>query len=91
MVANIEDLISRVEGVGEVTVFGSQNAMRIWLNLAKLNNILTDDERRHRGVQAQKRRGRPSQLGSWPWGSNRNATIRADASPDLAAVRRRSS
>src|SRR5512145_1294714 len=38
MVANIQDIVSRLEGVGEVTVFGSQNAMRIWLNPAKLNN-----------------------------------------------------
>ncbi|HOP41163.1 MAG TPA: efflux RND transporter permease subunit, partial [Geobacteraceae bacterium] len=39
MVANIQDIISRVEGVGEVTVFGSQNAMRIWLYPDKLNNF----------------------------------------------------
>jgi len=29
LVANVQDIISRVEGVGELTVFGSQNAMRI--------------------------------------------------------------
>ena len=38
MVANIQDIISRTEGVGEVTVFGSQNAMRIWIDPTKLNN-----------------------------------------------------
>src|SRR5512145_1890889 len=37
-VANIQDIISRVEGVGEVQMFGSQNAMRIWLNPDKLQN-----------------------------------------------------
>ena len=30
--ANVLDGLSRVEGVGEVTLFGSQHAMRIWLN-----------------------------------------------------------
>ena len=31
-VSNIQEIVSRVEGVGELQVFGSQNAMRIWLN-----------------------------------------------------------
>ncbi len=36
LVANIQDPISRVNGVGEVSVFGSQFAMRIWLDPNKL-------------------------------------------------------
>ena len=32
MVSNILDIVSRVDGVGEVQMFGTQNAMRIWLN-----------------------------------------------------------
>jgi len=39
MVSNLQDIISRLEGVGELQLFGSQNAMRIWLNPAKLNNF----------------------------------------------------
>jgi len=35
-VSNIEKVLARVPGVGEVEVFGSQYAMRIWLNLDKL-------------------------------------------------------
>jgi multidrug efflux pump len=31
-VSNIQDILSRVEGVGDLQMFGSQNAMRIWLN-----------------------------------------------------------
>ncbi|MGE3259690.1 MAG: efflux RND transporter permease subunit, partial [Geobacter sp.] len=38
LVANVQDIISRTEGVGEVTVFGSQNAMRIWVNPDKINS-----------------------------------------------------
>jgi HAE1 family hydrophobic/amphiphilic exporter-1 len=34
--SNIEKVLSRVPGVGEVEVFGSQYAMRIWLNPDKL-------------------------------------------------------
>lgn len=38
-VANIQDIISRVEGVGEVSNFGSQYAMRIWLDSDRLNSF----------------------------------------------------
>ncbi len=34
--SNLEKILSRVPGVGEVEVFGSQYAMRIWLNPDKL-------------------------------------------------------
>lgn len=30
--ANVQDALSRVEGVGDTTLFGSQYAMRIWLD-----------------------------------------------------------
>jgi len=35
-VSNIEKVVARVPGVGEVEVFGSQYAMRVWLNPDKL-------------------------------------------------------
>lgn len=34
--ANVQDIIARVPGVGEVNLFGSQYAMRIWLDPARL-------------------------------------------------------
>ena len=37
--SNLEKVLSRVPGVGEVQVFGSQYAMRIWLNSDKLNEF----------------------------------------------------
>ena len=36
LVSNLQDPLSRIEGVGETNVFGAQYAMRIWLNPAKL-------------------------------------------------------
>ncbi|MCG5240573.1 efflux RND transporter permease subunit [Azospirillum doebereinerae] len=36
--SNLQDTISRVAGVGDVTVFGPQNAMRIWLDPDRLNS-----------------------------------------------------
>ncbi|MGA7816248.1 efflux RND transporter permease subunit, partial [Caballeronia sp.] len=37
--SKIEDPLSRIDGVGTVTLFGSQYAMRIWLDATKLNNF----------------------------------------------------
>ena len=37
--SNIKDPLSRVSGVGSVMVFGSEYAMRVWLDPAKLNNL----------------------------------------------------
>ncbi|CAB3779958.1 efflux RND transporter permease subunit [Paraburkholderia fynbosensis] len=37
--SNIQDPVSRIDGVGTVTLFGSQYAMRIWLDATKLNNF----------------------------------------------------
>ncbi|HEY4071879.1 MAG TPA: efflux RND transporter permease subunit [Herbaspirillum sp.] len=36
--SKVQDQISRVDGVGTVQLFGSQYAMRIWLDANKLNN-----------------------------------------------------
>src|SRR3990167_8422303 len=37
--SNIQDPLSRVEGVGDVNVFGSPHAMRIWLNPQRLAGV----------------------------------------------------
>ncbi|HET8611370.1 MAG TPA: efflux RND transporter permease subunit [Sphingomonas sp.] len=37
LISNLQDPLSRVPGVGEVTAFGSPYAMRIWLNPYKLD------------------------------------------------------
>ncbi|TDN68581.1 efflux RND transporter permease subunit [Paraburkholderia sp. BL10I2N1] len=37
--SHVQDPISRIDGVGTVTLFGTQYAMRIWLDATKLNNF----------------------------------------------------
>ena len=79
MVANVQDIVSRTEGVGEVTVFGSQNAMRIWLNPAKLNNYHLTTNDIIAAVQAQNAQVSAGQFGGNPAppGQQLNATITA--------------
>jgi multidrug efflux pump len=39
LVSNLQDQLARIEGVGETNVFGSQYAMRIWLDPNKLASV----------------------------------------------------
>lgn len=39
VVSNVKDPLSRVQGVGDVQVFGAQHSMRIWLDPNKLNKF----------------------------------------------------
>lgn len=45
LVSNIQDPLSRIEGVGDVRVFGSSYAMRIWIDPIKLSskNLTTNE------------------------------------------------
>src|SRR5512134_3095677 len=66
MVSNLQDIVSRLEGVGEVTIFGSQNAMRIWLNPAKLNNFRLTTTDVISALQAQNAQVSAGQFGGSP-------------------------
>jgi multidrug efflux pump len=78
-VANIQDIISRVEGVGELQMFGSQNAMRIWLNPDRLNNYKLTPSDVIAALQAQNAQVSAGQFGGTPAvpGQQLNATITA--------------
>ena len=79
LVSNILDIVSRVEGVGEVSIFGSQNAMRIWLNPSKLNNYRLTSSEVIAALQAQNAQVSAGQFGGTPssQGQQLNATITA--------------
>lgn len=78
-VANMLDPMSRVDGVGEVEIFGSQYSMRIWLDPNKLYsyNLVPDDV--VSAIQAQNAQVSAGQLGGVPAvpGQQLNATITA--------------
>jgi multidrug efflux pump len=79
--ANVQDVISRVDGVGDVTLFGAQYAMRIWLDPDKLTNYkLTPGDVRI-AIEAQNAQISAGQLGGAPSvkGQQLNATITAQS------------
>ncbi|HMK56288.1 MAG TPA: efflux RND transporter permease subunit [Dissulfurispiraceae bacterium] len=79
LVSNIQDPISRVEGVGELQLFGFQNAMRIWLNPAKLNNYHLTTDNVIAALQSQNVQVSAGQFGGTPAvkGQQLNATVTA--------------
>ncbi|MAM34652.1 MAG: hydrophobe/amphiphile efflux-1 family RND transporter, partial [Micavibrio sp.] len=66
LVSNFRDPISRVSGVGSVTVFGEQHAMRIWLDPAKLYSYNLTPLDVQRAVQVQNTDISAGQLGGMP-------------------------
>ncbi|MDQ8023248.1 MAG: efflux RND transporter permease subunit [Moraxellaceae bacterium] len=81
LVANVQDPLSRVTGVGEVQVFGAQYAMRIWLDPAKLNNYKLTPSDVTAALQAQNAQVSAGQLGAAPAvpGQQLNASITAQS------------
>lgn len=79
MVSNLQDIVSRLEGVGELMIFGTQNAMRIWLNPVKLNNYHLTTNDVITALQAQNAQVSAGQFGGSPapQGQQLNATINA--------------
>jgi len=77
MVSNIQDIVSRLEGVGELVMFGSQNSMRIWLDPNKLNNYHMTTADVTAALQAQNAQVSAGQFGGTPAlpGQQLNATI----------------
>jgi multidrug efflux pump len=79
MVSNVQDIISRLDGVGELLLFGTQNAMRIWLDPAKLNNYHLTTSDVIAALQAQNAQISAGQFGGVPAakGQQLNAAITA--------------
>jgi multidrug efflux pump len=77
IVSNIQDPIARTSGVGDFQVFGSQYAMRIWLDPGKLNNFQLTPVDVSTAISAQNVQIATGQLGGLPAlpGTQLNATI----------------
>lgn len=81
LVSQFRDPISRVNGVGNVRVFGSQRSMRIWLDPAKLYSFNLTPVDVQNAVKVQNTDVSAGQLGGMPaiQGQQINATIQAQS------------
>ena len=79
--SNIQDPLSRVDGVGDIDAYGSQYSMRIWLNPAKLNSFQLTAGDVTNAIKSQNAQIAVGQLGGTPSVDNQalNATINAQS------------
>ncbi|HDL6610217.1 TPA: efflux RND transporter permease subunit [Yersinia enterocolitica] len=74
MVSNLQDPLARLEGVGSVQVFGSQYAMRIWLNPTKLAAYSLMPSDIQTAVEAQNTQVSAGKIGALPSGKEQQLT-----------------
>lgn len=74
IVSNVQDPVSRVNGVGNLNVFGTQFAMRIWLDPNKLNGFALTPLDVTAALQGQNVQISGGQLGGLPAVSNQQLT-----------------
>ncbi len=79
--SNLQTPMSRVPGVGSVTLFGAQYAMRIWLDPARLTQYKLTPADVSAAIQAQNTQVSVGQLGALPAaaGQQLNATVTAQS------------
>ena len=81
LTSNIQDVLSRVEGVGEVNVYGSSRAMRIWLNPQRLAAVGLMPGDVVTAIQNQNTEVAAGEVGSLPQAQDQllNATVTAQS------------
>jgi multidrug efflux pump len=70
LVSQLQDQIGRIPGVGDVNVFGTQYAMRIWLDPYKLAGVQATPGDVIAAVQAQNTQISAGQIGAQPMPAN---------------------
>ncbi len=86
LTTNIQDVISRIEGVGEVNIFGSSHAMRIWLNPQRLAAVRLMPSDVISAISAQNSEVAAGEVGGLPApkGQLLNATVTAQSRLETA-------
>jgi hydrophobe/amphiphile efflux-1 (HAE1) family protein len=81
LASNIQDPLSRVDGVGDIQLFGAQYAMRIWLDPQKLASFSLTPADVSNAIKAQNAQVSAGQIGGAPNlpGTGLNATITAQS------------
>ncbi|WP_210356876.1 multidrug efflux RND transporter permease subunit [Sphingomonas beigongshangi] len=81
LVSNLQDPLGRIQGVGDTNVFGSQYAMRIWLNPARLASYQLMPSDVVTAIQNQNTEVAAGEIGGTPMPTTQmlNATVTAQS------------
>jgi len=87
MVSNLQDSIARIDGVGEVRVFGGQYAMRIWLDPTKLDAYKLMPSDINSAIEAQNSQASAGRLGGMPVIDNQQLAVTVTARSKFQTVK----
>ena len=81
LVSNLQDPLSRIEGVGDVQVFGSEYAMRIWLDPTRLASYALMPSDVQTAIEAQNTQVSAGKVGDLPAAADQQltATVKAQS------------
>ena len=83
---NIKNPLSRVKGIGDVTIFGAQYAMRIWINPQKLTALKLNSDDIINAVKTQNVQASVGSIGSAPAPKGNLMTLSLTAKGLLSSV-----
>ena len=86
LTTNLQDRISRVNGVGEVRVFGSQYAMRIWVDPSKLKEYRLNISDLASAIRAENVDISAGKVGEQPSNLNQEFTVTVRAGSKFETV-----
>lgn len=86
VVSNLQDPISRVTGVGDIQIFGSQYSMRIWCDPAKFEQYKLNVSDVAAAVQSQNAQVPGGQLGGRPAAPGQQISVTINALSRLQTV-----
>jgi multidrug efflux pump len=86
VVSNIKEPLSRVQGVGSLQVFGSEHAMRIWLDPHKLNTFNLTPSDVTSAISAQNTQVSVGSIGGLPSVAGTELTATISAQERLSSV-----
>ncbi|OCL88347.1 Efflux pump membrane transporter BepG [Aliarcobacter thereius] len=86
LVSNLQDSIARIDGVGEVSVYGGQYAMRIWLDPYKLEQFSLIPSDIQSAINSQNSQASAGILGSMPTLSDQQLSVTVTARSKFKTV-----
>ena len=72
---NIQNLLSRIDGIGNVSIYGPQYSMRIWLNPEKLSSLGLDSNDVVNAISSQNVQAGIGTIGSAPSANNSSIVL----------------
>ena len=84
--ANLKNPLSRVDGIGDVQIFGPQYSMRIWLNLEKLSSLKLSSSDIVQVIESQNVQASVGSIGAAPSPKGNNQVLSLTAKGLLNTV-----